>query len=148
MTTHAMCPTHLILLGLITIIFREEDKSCLFIMHFSRVSCYSLPLRIKYLPWHSILKPLSPCDSFNMTQLHTHIRQQEKLHICNYLSLYIYTVHGKTKDSVLNGSRHSPKFNFLFHFFLHAVLICYSHSQIFEGCHVVNGQPKFLPLVQ
>jgi hypothetical protein len=41
------------------------------------------------------------------TRLHTRTTQQEKLHFCIYVSLYIWTANCKTRDSAPNNSKHS-----------------------------------------
>ena len=85
----------------------------LLIMHFSPVTCYLLPLRPKYLPWHSGLDPSNP-------MFLPHCNRPSFIPIkktCNIIVLYIRistSLAGqKTNDSGPNGNRYSPNYSAL-----------------------------------
>ena len=100
---HAVCPTHLILLDLITWIFGEQcrslSSSCLCPVTSSLLGP-SIFLSTLFYSAH-----VSP--SVWATKLHTHTKQQAKLQFCLFGSVYFWIAKWKTKDFALNDSKHS-----------------------------------------
>jgi len=78
----------------------------LLITQFSKFCCYFHPLRSRY----SLHNPVSSlCVSWMwVIKFYTHTKQQAKLYLRIFWSLYFYAADRKTKASELNGSKYSP----------------------------------------
>ena len=137
----AKCPTHLILLDLITwIIFGEGYISLISSLCSFLHSCYLIPLRPAYYPQYPILRhPQSTFLSQYEQPCFTHIQNNRQNYSFVYLNLYIFGEQTGTQKILYQLIASIPSLQSALNFFLNRILIRLVCSQIYELFHPFKG---------